>query len=198
MAEVVVSSTEDIVSCFVANAPPERQSHSHRTSLELVEQRIKYLRGRGVEVGPRILVALAELLTADLVAGNTGNGARFRWLLELITEYQGHEEADRVARVLSRWRIANSQAAKRREAEELRDLRRREAEELCDLRRREEEDLCGLKRREEEELCDSNSREAEPEPCDPDSREAEPEPYDSNSWEAEPEPEPCDPKDPEP
>lgn len=78
-----------------------------RTGLYLVRNRIQYLTRHGVKLSPRILNALAHLVTRDLANGQPGRGSLFRWLLDLIATHQGPEAASTAGQELFRWREVN-------------------------------------------------------------------------------------------
>ncbi|SPO00941.1 uncharacterized protein DNG_03689 [Cephalotrichum gorgonifer] len=115
--DLLETSARDIVTYFTNTAVPGRRLE--RTALHLVETRIRYLRAHDVKLGPRIISALTQLLTLDLVAGGQGRKTRFRWLLGLIEAYQSPEAAEAAGRALSRWRMLNAQATHRRLATEV-------------------------------------------------------------------------------
>lgn len=102
-------SATRIVILFAARPPPGR--YLERTALYLVTTRIRYLQAYGVGVTDRILKTLTRLLILDLVNHQPGRTSRFKWLMKLVAENKGHEEAEAVGKELTLWRKRNAHLA---------------------------------------------------------------------------------------
>lgn len=105
MVALLEQSARDIVTHFAARPPRDR--YLERTALYLVTTRIRYLKAYGVGVTDPILKTLTQLLILDLVNHQPGRTSRFKWLMSLVAENKGHEEAEAVGRELTMWRKRN-------------------------------------------------------------------------------------------
>lgn len=110
-------SARDIVTHFAARPPRGRTLE--RTALYLVTTRIRYLKAYGVGVTDPILKTLTQLLILDLVNHRPGRTSRFKWLMRLVAENKGYEEAEAVGRELAMWRKRNAQLALSRRRREV-------------------------------------------------------------------------------
>ncbi|MBE3047461.1 hypothetical protein IMZ48_34105 [Candidatus Bathyarchaeota archaeon] len=107
-------SATDIVRHFATDAPDTRL---RRTALHLITTRIRYFKAHGAKLTAPLLAALTRLLILDLEEGQPGRTSRLKWLLELIAENQGHEQAEAVGRELKLWRQRNLQLVQSRPEE---------------------------------------------------------------------------------
>ncbi|KAK1987941.1 hypothetical protein LZ30DRAFT_777232 [Colletotrichum cereale] len=68
---------------------------------------VGWLRGHNIPLSHKVLVAVLAVVTREFKRGEFGRTRRMNWLMNLVEEYQGHEERRAVAQVLQRWRKAN-------------------------------------------------------------------------------------------
>ncbi|OHE97847.1 hypothetical protein CORC01_06882 [Colletotrichum orchidophilum] len=116
-----ISLMEDMAMWFAS-----ANTRSERSTFRDVSKCINWLRNNKVPLNSRSMTAIAKVATRELKRGEFGRTQRLVWLMDIIGQSKGPEQKALVARVLQRWRQANS---------ELEIKRCREAERVPDAER---------------------------------------------------------------
>ncbi|KAF5125714.1 hypothetical protein E5D57_010404 [Metarhizium anisopliae] len=82
----------------------EAQHLTDRQVLRNVEKCISLQRALTDSVSSQMLANLADIITRDLDKGHQGRTSRMQWLLSMVAQNQGQEQASRTASALNGWR----------------------------------------------------------------------------------------------
>ncbi|KAK1639094.1 hypothetical protein BDP81DRAFT_423419 [Colletotrichum phormii] len=101
-------------------------NRSERSTFRDMSKCINWLRNNKVPLSDRSMAAVAKVATRELKRGEFGRTQRLLWLMDVIGRAKGPEQRALVARVLQRWRQANSELERKRcrEAERVPDAER--------------------------------------------------------------------------
>ncbi|KJZ77879.1 hypothetical protein HIM_02516 [Hirsutella minnesotensis 3608] len=77
---------------------------SERQTLRELQRVIYYQRRLSGNLTPQTLACVTELVIRDLAAGRRGRKTRLQWLIKLVGQAQGHDEAAKVADALRGWK----------------------------------------------------------------------------------------------
>ncbi|KHN95265.1 uncharacterized protein MAM_06769 [Metarhizium album ARSEF 1941] len=75
-----------------------------RQVLRNVEKCVSLQRALTSRVSSQTLASMADIITRDLERGQRGRTSRMQWLLSMVADNEGQEQANRTASVLNRWR----------------------------------------------------------------------------------------------
>lgn len=82
---------------------------SDRAALRHVSRCNAWLRANGGELSPQGLLAVVRAATRDVKRGESGRTARMNWVLDLVRDHLGPEQARKTGEIFERWRRRNAQ-----------------------------------------------------------------------------------------
>ncbi|KAH7163259.1 hypothetical protein B0J13DRAFT_538210 [Dactylonectria estremocensis] len=77
---------------------------SDRQTLHWIEECLRVYQSIDKNLSPQMILCMVEVILRDLERGNRGRQERLAWMVRLIKEHMGDEEADKVLHQLQGWR----------------------------------------------------------------------------------------------